>query len=49
MRERTLLLGGQLTIDTAPGVGSRVTAEWPLGSRNGGRRHERNHRPGGRS
>jgi PAS domain S-box-containing protein len=49
MRERALLLGGQLTIATAPGAGTRVTAAWPLRSRVGRRQHERDHRPRGRS
>ncbi len=31
MQERVALLGGQLTIDSAPGTGTRVTAEFPLG------------------
>ena len=31
MRERALLLGGQLTVESAPGSGTRVTAEFPLG------------------
>jgi PAS domain S-box-containing protein len=30
MRERALLLGGQLTIESAPGGGARITAELPL-------------------
>jgi PAS domain S-box-containing protein len=49
MRERALLLGGQLTIATAPGAGTRVTAQWPLKSRVGRRHHERDHRTRGRS
>jgi signal transduction histidine kinase len=31
MHERVALLGGQLTIETAPGTGTRLTAELPLG------------------
>jgi PAS domain S-box-containing protein len=31
MRERAMLLGGQLTVESAPGAGTRVTAEFPLG------------------
>ncbi|HEV3256915.1 MAG TPA: response regulator [Gemmataceae bacterium] len=31
MRERAQLLGGQLTIESTPGSGTRVTAELPLG------------------
>lgn len=30
MRERAVLLGGRLTVDSAPGGGTRVTAELPL-------------------
>jgi PAS domain S-box-containing protein len=30
MRERAVLLGGQLTVESAPGVGTCVTAELPL-------------------
>lgn len=30
MRERALLLGGQLTIESTPGGGARITAELPL-------------------
>jgi signal transduction histidine kinase len=33
MRERALLLGGELNIESAPGRGARLTAEFPL---NGG-------------
>jgi signal transduction histidine kinase len=33
MRERTALLGGQLTVESASGAGARVTAEFPLDSR----------------
>jgi signal transduction histidine kinase len=32
MRERALALGGQLTIESTPGSGTRVMAEWPLSS-----------------
>lgn len=32
MRERVLVLGGQLTIRTAPGTGTSITIEVPLGS-----------------
>ncbi|KKK74866.1 hypothetical protein LCGC14_2879460, partial [marine sediment metagenome] len=31
MRERAALLGGQLTIDTKPGRGTRVSVSVPLG------------------
>ena len=31
MRERAVLLGGQLTVESAPGAGTQVTAELPLG------------------
>jgi len=31
MRERAMLLGGQLTVESAPGAGTHVTAEFPLG------------------
>jgi signal transduction histidine kinase len=31
MRERALLLGGRLTVDSEPGRGTRVSAELPLG------------------
>ena len=31
MRERAVLLGGQLTVESAPGAGTCVTAELPLG------------------
>jgi signal transduction histidine kinase len=30
MRERARALGGQLTIDSRPGAGARLTAEFPL-------------------
>ena len=30
MRDRTALLGGQLSVDSAPGGGTRVTAGLPL-------------------
>jgi two-component system, sensor kinase len=30
MRERALVLGGRLTIETSPGKGTRLTAELPL-------------------
>ena len=33
MRERAILIGGQLTLDSAPGTGTRVIAELPLGDR----------------
>jgi PAS domain S-box-containing protein len=32
MRERASALGGQLTIDSAPGSGTRIMVEWPLNS-----------------
>jgi signal transduction histidine kinase len=32
MRERAALLGGALTIDSAPGAGARLTAEFQLGA-----------------
>jgi signal transduction histidine kinase len=32
MHERTVLLGGQLTIESVPGSGTRITAEWPISS-----------------
>ncbi len=32
MRERVMLLNGQLTIDSKPGAGTQITAELPLGS-----------------
>lgn len=32
MRERAVLLGGQLTVDSVPAVGTCVTAELPLGN-----------------
>jgi len=41
MRERAGLLGGHLTIDSAPGAGTRVTAELPLAEC--GERRTRNH------
>jgi signal transduction histidine kinase len=31
MRERAILLDGQLTIDSHPGDGTKITAEIPLG------------------
>ncbi len=31
MRERVLLLGGEFTIESSPGAGTRLTAELPLG------------------
>jgi len=36
MRERAVLLGGELTLESAPGAGTRVRAEWPLGDPRGG-------------
>jgi two-component system sensor histidine kinase NreB len=30
MRERAVLLGGQFTIETSPGSGTRLTAELPI-------------------
>jgi PAS domain S-box-containing protein len=35
MRERAVLLGGQLTVESAPGAGTCVTAELPLASGKG--------------
>jgi signal transduction histidine kinase len=32
MRERAVLSGGELTVESAPGTGTRLTAELPLGS-----------------
>jgi signal transduction histidine kinase len=32
MRERAVILGGRLTIDSAPGSGTLLTAEFPLGT-----------------
>ena len=37
MRERAVLLGGQFTIETSPGAGTRLTAELPI--------HLKNHLP----
>lgn len=37
MRERAVLLGGQFTIETSPGTGTRLTAELPI--------HLKNHSP----
>lgn len=31
MRDRAVLLGGKLTVESAPGTGTRLTAEFPLG------------------
>ena len=31
IRERVVLLGGKLTVESAPGTGTRLTAEFPLG------------------
>jgi signal transduction histidine kinase len=31
MRERTALLGGSLTVNSAPGSGTTVTARLPIG------------------
>jgi len=48
MRERAILLGGQLMVESVPGVGTRVSAEVPLsGSHLERRERERNH-PSGR-
>ncbi len=41
MRERALLLGGRLEIETTPGVGTRVTAELPLPEAEESHRHAR--------
>jgi signal transduction histidine kinase len=49
MRERVRLLSGTLTIEAAPGAGTRITAEWPLTDQDGRGRDEPDHRPGGRS
>jgi PAS domain S-box-containing protein len=35
MRERVSALKGHLTIDSAPGSGTRITVEWPLGPKGG--------------
>ena len=35
MRERVALLGGVLTLDSAPGAGTRLIAEFPLMQRQG--------------
>jgi nitrate/nitrite-specific signal transduction histidine kinase len=32
MRERVVVLKGQLAIDAAPGAGTQITVEIPLGS-----------------
>lgn len=41
MRERALLLGGHLQVDSAPGAGTRVTADLPLDGRLERRTQER--------
>jgi signal transduction histidine kinase len=48
MHERVALLGGQLTIETAPGTGTRLTAELPLSGpgERGGDKHDDHHRGG---
>jgi len=33
MRERAELLGGRLTVESAPGAGTRLWAQLPLGDR----------------
>jgi signal transduction histidine kinase len=43
MRERTLLLGGQLTIESASGNGTRLSAELPLPGRIDGGEHAYHH------
>jgi signal transduction histidine kinase len=35
MRERASALKGHLTIESAPGSGTRILAEWPLGPQGG--------------
>jgi PAS domain S-box-containing protein len=37
MRERAMLLGGQLTIESRPGAGTRLTTEWSIGQGPGNR------------
>jgi signal transduction histidine kinase len=32
MRERAMLLGGHLTVESEPGTGTRLTAELPVGT-----------------
>ncbi len=41
MRERAVLLGGQLTVESAPGRGTRLTVEMPLDDPNGKRKKKR--------
>jgi PAS domain S-box-containing protein len=36
MYERAALLGGQLMVESAPGLGAFITAEWPLDGRDSG-------------
>jgi two-component system sensor kinase len=48
MRERARLLGGRLTVESAPGMGTRLTAELPLAEPPRGRDNdEDDDRPGG--
>jgi PAS domain S-box-containing protein len=35
MRQRAALLGGRLTIESAPGAGTRLSVEWPVGEDGG--------------
>lgn len=44
MRERALVLGGHFTVESRPGVGTRVTAEWSIDERDDWQDHD--HRAG---
>jgi signal transduction histidine kinase len=48
MRERCLLIGGKFAMDTAPGSGTRITAEFPLLSFPEASNHEVHHDLAGR-
>jgi signal transduction histidine kinase len=48
MRERCVLIGGKFALDTSPGAGTRITAEFPLLSFPEASNHEVHHDPAGR-
>jgi signal transduction histidine kinase len=49
MRERAVSLGGQLTVESSPGIGARLRAEFPLGASVERRGRERDAQDGDRA